>query len=129
MSATHLALAGCLLLAPAPEPKSNNEGKIVGKWESDGGGSVPLPPGAKMVLEFAKDGKMAMHISAGAVNKTITGKYKLKKDDGVELYDLSEAVSGREQHQETVTIVKDRLTMKDSDGKSLTFRRVKEKAK
>ena len=31
MSATYLALAGRLLLAPADEPKSNNEGKIVGK--------------------------------------------------------------------------------------------------
>jgi uncharacterized protein (TIGR03066 family) len=128
MSATYLALAGCLLLAPVPEPKSNNEGKIVGKWESTGG-SVPLPADAKMVLEFTKDGGMSMTISAGIFNKTITGKYKLNKGDAVELYDLSEALSGKTKHTETITIVKDELTMKDSDGKDMTFKRVKEKEK
>jgi uncharacterized protein (TIGR03066 family) len=128
MSATYLALAGCLLLAQAGEPKSNNEGKIVGKWESTGG-NTPLPPGFKMTLEFTKDGKMSMTIAAGTVNKTITGKYKLLEGDGVELTDLSEALSGKKQHKETVTITKDELKMTDSDGKYTTFRRVKEKAK
>ena len=128
MSATHLALAGCLLLAAADGPKPNNEGKIVGKWEATGG-SVALPAGIKMVVEFNANSQMKMIISTGIVNQTITGKYKLHKGDKLELYDLSEPISGKRQHTETVTIVKDRLTMKDSDGKSLTFRRVKEKAK
>ena len=128
MSATYLALASCLLLAPVPEPKSNNEGKIVGKWESVGG-SVPLPAGAKMLMEFTKDGEMSMSIFAGFVNKTITGKYKLNKADAVELYDLSEPFSGKTKHTETITIVNDELTMKGSDGKYMTFKRVKEQVK
>jgi uncharacterized protein (TIGR03066 family) len=115
------AVALVLLLVPAC---SSNRGKIVGKWESTGG-SVPLPGGAKMILEFTSNGKMSMTISAGIVNKTITGKYSLGMLNSVTLYDLSEALSGRTKHVEQVKITGDELKMTDSDGKFMTFKRMK----
>ena len=122
MRVSRLAVIALVLLSvPAC---SFNRGKIVGKWESTGG-SVPLPAGAKMVMEFSAGGQMRMIISAGVVNQTITGKYSLGMFNSVTLYDLSQAVSGRTKHVETVTISGDQLTMKDSDGKFMTFRRVK----
>ena len=122
MRVTRLAAVALVLLAvPAC---SFNRGKIVGKWESTGGGTVALPPGGKMFLEFNANGQMKMIVTAGIVNQTISGKYSLGMFNSVTLYDLSQAVSGRTRHVETVTISGDQLTMKDSDGKSLTFRRV-----
>jgi uncharacterized protein (TIGR03066 family) len=116
-----VAVALVLLAVPAC---SFNRGKIVGTWESTGG-SQSLPPGAKMTLEFTKDGKMSMTISAGIVNKTITGKYSLGMFNSVTLYDLSEALSGRTKHVEQVSVTGDQLKMTDSDGKFMTFKRVK----
>jgi uncharacterized protein (TIGR03066 family) len=117
-------LAVIALLVVVVPACSSNRGKIVGKWESTGG-SVPMPGGAKMILEFTSGGKMSMTISAGFVNKTITGKYSLGMFNNVTLYDLSEALSGRTKHVEQVTITGDELKMKDSDGKFMTFRRMK----
>lgn len=122
MRVSRLAAVALVLLAvPAC---SSNRGKIVGKWESTGG-SVPMPGGAKMVMEFTKDGKMSMQINAGFVSKTITGKYSLGMLNNVTLYDLSEALSGHTKHVEQVRITGDELKMTDSDGKFMTFRRMK----
>jgi uncharacterized protein (TIGR03066 family) len=122
MRVSRLAVVALVLLAvPAC---SFNRGKIVGTWESTGG-SVALPPGAKMTLEFAANGQMKMIVNAGIASQTITGKYSLGFANSVTLYDLSQAVSGRTKHAETVTISGDQLTMKDSDGKFMTFKRVK----
>ena len=122
MRVSRLAAVALVLLAvPAC---SFNRGKIVGKWESTGG-SQTLPAGAKMFLEFTADGKMSMTISAGFVNKTITGKYSLGMFNSVTLYDLSEALSGRKKHVEQVSVTGDQLKMTDSDGKFMTFKRVK----
>jgi uncharacterized protein (TIGR03066 family) len=122
MRVSRLAAVALVLLAvPAC---SFNRGKIVGKWESTGG-SVALPNGAKMTLEFTSGGKMSMTISALGMNKTITGKYSLGMFNSVTLYDLSEALSGRTKHVEQVKITGDELKMTDSDGKFMTFKRVK----
>ncbi len=122
MRVSRLAAVALVLLAvPAC---SMNRGKIVGKWESTGG-SVALPAGAKMIMEFTSGGKMTMTISAGFVNKTITGKYSLGMFNSVTLYDLSEALSGRTKHVEQVSISGDQLKMTDSDGKYMTFKRMK----
>ena len=122
MRVSRLAAVALVLLAvPAC---SSNRGKIVGKWESTGG-SVALPGGAKMILEFASNGKMTMAINAGIVSKTITGKYSLGMLNNVTLYDLSEALSGRTKHVEQISITGDQLKMTDSDGKFMTFKRMK----
>ena len=122
MRVSRLAAVALVLLAvPAC---SFNRGKIVGKWESTGG-SVTLPAGAKMILEFSANGQMKMIVNAGFASQTINGKYSLGMFNSVTLYDLSQAVSGRTKHAETVTISGDQLTMKDSDGKFMTFKRMK----
>jgi len=121
MRVSRLALVAVALLAvPAC---SFNRGKIVSKWESTGGNA--LPPGGRMTLEFTSGGQMTMGITAANARLTITGKYSLGMFNSVTLYDLSQAVSNRTRHVETVTISGDQLTMKDSDGKSVTFKRVK----
>ena len=121
MRVSRLALIAVALLAvPAC---SFNRGKIVGKWESTGGSA--LPPGGRMTLEFTSGGQMTMSITAVGASITITGKYSLGMFNSVTLYDLSQAVSGRTKHVETVTISGDQLTMKDSDGKFMTFKRMK----
>ena len=110
-----------------PDPvKSNNEGKIVGKWESTGGNA--LPPGIYMNLEFTKEGKFSMTVGMkGAEDKpaaVITGKYTLGSGDEVTLSDLSQPVSGKLTHKETVTIKDKELTMKDADGKAVIFKKM-----
>jgi uncharacterized protein (TIGR03066 family) len=121
MRVSRLAVIALVLLAvPAC---SFNRGKIVGKWESTGGSA--LPAGGRIVLEFTAGGQMSMAISAAGGSMTITGKYSLGMFNSVTLYDLSTALAGRTKHVETVTISGDQLTMKDSDGKYVTFRRMK----
>ncbi|HZY86607.1 MAG TPA: hypothetical protein VFE78_17365 [Gemmataceae bacterium] len=121
MRVSRLALVAVALLAvPAC---SFNRGKIVGKWESTGGNA--LPPGGRMTLEFTSGGQVTMSVFVTGGSLTVSGKYSLGMFNSVTLYDLSQAVSGRTKHVETVTISGDQLTMKDSDGKSVTFKRVK----
>ena len=121
MRVWRLALLALALLAlPAC---SSNRGKIVGKWESTGGSD--LPPGGRIVLEFTAGGQMSMAVSGAGASLTINGKYRLGMFNSVTLYDLSTALSGRTTHVEQVTISGDQLTMKDSNGKFVTFKRMK----
>jgi uncharacterized protein (TIGR03066 family) len=121
MRVARLAVIALALLAvPAC---SFNRGKIVGKWESTGGSA--LPPGGRMTLEFTAGGQVTMSVAVPTSGLTVTGKYSLGMFNSVTLYDLSQAISGRTKHVEQVTISGDQLTMKDSDGKSVTFKRVK----
>jgi hypothetical protein len=119
MRVWRLALLALALLAlPAC---SSNRGKIVGKWESTGG-NVPLQPGERRVLEFGADGSLTCTTDAGYANRTVTGRYSLWVGDAVNIT-FDQDVAGRRQHRETVTIRGDELTMTDSDGKFMTFRR------
>ena len=119
MRVTRGIVVACLLLAvPAC---SNNKGKIVGRWESVPGGV--LPPGISMSLEFTQDGRFTMGVNAPGVNKTITGKYSLGFGDSVTLSGLSEPLAGRSTHTEKITIVGSQLTMTDSDGKAVVFKK------
>jgi hypothetical protein len=101
---------------------SNNKGKIEGtKWSSlpttAKGQSVPA---GALKLEFHKDGGLVYR--AGL--QKFTGTYSLGMGDRVTLK-LDKELAGRKVHTETVTVDGDRLTMKDSDGTSLSFSKVK----
>ena len=115
-----VAVALALLAVPAC---SMNRGKIVGKWESTGG-NVTMPGGAKMVLEFTANGQMSLSLNAGILSKTISGKYSLGMFHNV-TFNLTEPLSGRTKHVEQISISGDQLKMSDSNGKYVTFKRVK----
>jgi len=112
-----VVVAGC---------ESNNKGKIEGtKWSSmsatvDG---QRIPAGA-LKLEFSKDGKL--RYDAGP--KVFTGTYSLGSGDYVTL-NLNQDLAGRKQHVETIKIEGSKLTMIDSDGTSLSFRKVTSSSK
>jgi len=110
----------CLSMAAC---SSNNQGKIEGKWQAtDAPGG--LPPGASLVLEFTKDGKMIMTMSQGMRHQELRGTYKLKSGDTVEM-NFDQEFAGRKSHSETITIKGDEMTMTDSDGKTGKFKRIK----
>ena len=100
---------------------SPNKGKIEGKWSSVAstvkGQAVPE---GFLKLEFGKDGSLVY--SAGPI--TFKGTYSLGKGDSVTLK-LDKELAGRKTHVEKVTIKGDRLTMTDSDGTGMTFKKVK----
>lgn len=108
-----VCLAGC---------NSNNKGKIEGtKWVNE-----PMTFEGKRLragilrLEFDKDGTLRFGL-AMAMKK---GTYKLAGGDTV-IMKFDTEVSGRKTHHEKITVSGDSLTMTDTDGKSLKFKRVK----
>jgi hypothetical protein len=108
-----LLVAGCT---------SKNKGKIEGtKWVSQPttikGKSIPA---GLMRLEFGTDGSLVYKVGP----ETRKGTYSLGMGDVVTLK-LDREISGRKEHAERVEINGDRLTMKDSDGTSLSFSKVK----
>jgi hypothetical protein len=108
-----LFLTGC---------SSNNKGKIEGtKWSSNAttikGKSVPAGAAA---LEFAADGKLVYQLGLAR----LTGTYSLGGGDTVTLH-LDQEVSGRKTHVEKISISDNTLTMRDSDGTTVTFSKVK----
>ena len=108
-----LFLTGC---------SSNNKGKIEGtKWSSNATTvkGQPLVAGA-LALEFAADGKLVYQ--AGPAR--FTGTYSLGGGDTV-TFNLDQDLAGRKKHVEKITITDNSLTMRDSDGTSLTFSKVK----
>ena len=103
---------------------SENKGKIEGtRWTSLAAtfqtlrGSVRRPDGY-VEMHFHTDGSLYFIVQG----KIHTGKYSLGMGNAVTLY-LDEAVAGMKTHTETVVINGDRLTMTDTDGTELTFRR------
>jgi hypothetical protein len=116
----HFLLLASLLFVDTT--KSNNKGKIEGtKWTSLAttvkGSAIPADA---LKLEFSKDGKLIY--KAGP--KTLTGTYSLGMADTVTLK-FTEELAGRKDHDETIKIVGDQLTMTDSDGTAVTFKKVK----
>jgi uncharacterized protein (TIGR03066 family) len=90
---------------------------LLGKWEP----TTDVVEGAKVVMTFAKDGKLRIDIQAGAMKDSKTGTYKLAGD--------KLTVSIGEDKDKTVTVLKltdDALEFKSASGKTTKFKRVKE---
>jgi uncharacterized protein (TIGR03066 family) len=95
-----------------PDPK-----KLLGKWEP----TTDVVEGAKVVMTFAKDGKLRIDIQGGGMKDSKTGTYKLAGD--------KLTVSIGEDKDKTVTVLKltdDALEFKSESGKTTKFKRVKE---
>jgi hypothetical protein len=125
------ALAALLLLSTGCDVDSENKGKLEGtRWSSEAGNvqlrNVNIPGGPKSVripagymeLDFQKDGTLFYIIN----NKLYRGKYSLGAGQTVVLK-LEEQLSGRTEHAEKIHIQGTRLTMTDTDGTSLKFRK------
>ena len=100
---------------------SSNKGKIEGtRWLSlettIKGNKIPA---AALKLEFSKDRKLLYQ--AGPVK--FTGTYELGKGDTVTFH-LDQELAGRKDHEEKIAIRGTRLLMTDSDGTSITFKKV-----
>jgi len=94
--------------------------KLLGKWEP-----ADNKKDQKLVIEFAKDGKMTISADAGGKDIKIDGTYKL---DGAKL-SVALNFGGMEQ-KETLTILKltdDEMSTEDSKGKKESMKRIKDK--
>jgi uncharacterized protein (TIGR03066 family) len=94
--------------------------KLLGKWEP-----ADNKKDTKLVIEFAKDGKMTISADANGKDIKIDGTYKL---DGKKL-SIALSFGGQEQ-KETLTILKltdDELSTEDSKGKKESMKRIKDK--
>jgi hypothetical protein len=100
---------------------SDNKGIIEGtRWSHRGGryGGIEIPRGG-LTMDFSTDGR----ITVAVLHNQINGTYTLGSGKRVTFH-LDEAVSGRKEHQQKITIDGDELTMDDSDGTRHVFSRV-----
>jgi uncharacterized protein (TIGR03066 family) len=115
-------LAVGLLLLLVPACSSNNKDKIVGKWKLV---SVPASVPFDMVWEFKSDGNLILTVQALGLSQNITGKYRLKSGDTVEITDLSESMPGEgKKLRRDFLINGDDMTMKGSDGKTVKLKKI-----
>jgi hypothetical protein len=116
-----IAWIAALLLAAGCS--SSNKGKIEGtKWSSQAttlkGQAVSA---GLMQLHFQPDGKMILKRG----NESYTGTYSLGMGPTV-TFQFEQEFNGRKIHAEKIVINGDELTLTDSDGKELPFRKLKE---
>ncbi|AWM36670.1 Lipocalin-like protein [Gemmata obscuriglobus] len=94
--------------------------KLVGKWTTEN-----KELGAKLIVNFAKDGKLAITVKAkGEKDVQIKGTYKLTGNQ------LTMTMEGDgKEHKETLTVLEldeDDLVTKDPKGNKDTYKRVEE---
>jgi len=97
---------------------SSNKGKIEGtKWSSNAATVQGKSLGAgALMLEFKSDGKLVYK----AGDTTWTGTYSLGMGDSV-TFNTDQKLGNGTKNTERININGNTLTMKDSDGTSLTF--------
>jgi len=111
--------AACALLLTAGSAlraADKNKDLIVGKWEAERNG-------AKIVVEFTKDGDMKMKVEKGGQTFDAAGKYKFIDDDNVELEMTAQGQTKKDKNK--VAVTKDELTFTNAQGKEEKFKRVK----
>jgi uncharacterized protein (TIGR03066 family) len=93
---------------------------IVGKWEP-----VKAPPGAKIVIEFTKDGKVVMTGTANQKDIKLEGKYKFTDDKTMQI-SFEQGGKAKTDTTKIVKLTKDELVTKDeNDKEEQSFKRVK----
>jgi hypothetical protein len=135
--------------------KSNNEGKIVGKWKIDYApgfdeGMVQMLAAEKIYayIEFTPDNTCTIgvtsddptvrqEIAQSGEATTVRCKYKLLSGDGLEMYDMPKELQegagspfgGKADRARTkAKIDGDTMTMTDDDGKTGKLTRIRDKA-
>jgi len=120
-AAVSMVLAIAMFVAVPLHAEDKAKDLIVGKWEPE-----KQPQGAKVVIEFTKDGKVLM-TGSGPDKKEfkMEGKYRLPDDKTME---VTFEQNGKSKTDKTtiVKITKDELVTKDDKAKEeQTFKRVK----
>jgi len=122
------AMLGCTLglllcCAVSAEDKKDEKvdaKKLIGKWEPK-----EKKEGASVVIEFAKEGKLAITFGGKGKDVTIDGTYKV---DGNKLTTTLKVGDKERSDTSTVTKLTDtELMMKDEKGKEDTLVRIKDK--
>ena len=117
-------LVGFLCVGQPDPTKSNNDRKIVGKWQCTDAGGV-IPPGIDMKIEFTAKGKFIMTLKGGALEQSISADYELGKGDLVTFTNFSVAMpNGEKRAKDDVSIKGDEMIMKEPDGKIMKFKRM-----
>ena len=137
------------------DPKSDNEGKIVGKWriveapeDLDGKKAneelkALTDLGVRFYFDFRKDMSFGFGITSDnaelleAIKKAgaipVSGKYKLLAGEGVELYDLPKDLAlfdkGATSAKLRIKIEGERLSVTDSSGRITKLIRMREPKK
>jgi uncharacterized protein (TIGR03066 family) len=132
MALLRAALAGCLLLAAAPDGLAQkgkiDKAKLIGTWTFVKTTSKRTPPpGVTIKLEFTKDGKLNVTHSAEGKTAKATGTYTLKGDQLTTEMTSTEAVGGKpvtRRRKQTVTITeltdKRLVAVGKEEGKKVT---------
>src|SRR5215831_3701748 len=119
VGASLVLLLGLFVVVPLhAEDKAKD--LIVGKWEP-----AKPPPGATVVIEFTKDGKVLMTGTSNKKDFKLEGKYKLADETTME---ITFEQNGKVKTDKTkiVKLNKDELVTKDEkDKEEQTFKRVK----
>jgi uncharacterized protein (TIGR03066 family) len=101
--------------AEGPRPPDRASRRLLpGKWSA----SQPTPDGKKLevVVEFTDAGE----VTASVLGTKIAGSYRWTDDRHIEV-----EIGGKKETTEVVSLTKDRLTLKDPQGKTEEFTRVK----
>lgn len=104
------------------KPEKVDAKKLVGRWEP-----ADAPKAVKVVIEFTKDGKLAIEVDFGGKAEKTTGTYKV---DGNKLSVTMKKGDGKERSESmTVTKLTDDELVMEEDGKkkSETLKRIKDK--
>jgi len=125
---------------------SNNTGKIVGKWKMVSGKGMEAQKAtmdslkAYVFMEFKPDNTVSIGVessdpafqkilAAGAEKTNMTGKYKLKSGNTVEMYDMPKQngtgfFQGKDRAQTDIKIEGTKMTMTDPDGSTFQLEKV-----
>jgi hypothetical protein len=123
-----VAVAAYVLLAAGCN--SENKGQLEGtRWRSEAGRVEVKANGIKQFvvvpegyfeLDFQTDGTLFYIIN----NQLHRGRYSLGIGKAVTLH-LDQPLAGSTTHTETISVNNQRMTMTDTDGTSLNFRKVR----
>lgn len=76
-----IGLAGSSLIGAADKEGASNAEKLLGKWSIvKVNGKEAEKKGSEVIVEFLKDGKMTMTMSAGGKDEKEEGTYKVEGD-------------------------------------------------
>jgi hypothetical protein len=118
-----LLLASTLALLAAADDASDRRDRLAGWWSCSQLPNLPKDVKATMRLHFASDGNFTLNLEMPGVSKRVTGTWKFSGGDKMIIENLSEPLGNRRNHDQTVVIKQNELTLQDGDGTVAVFKR------